>query len=144
MFPPDTKIPSKGYLTVWLSKKDRAVTGKQLHASFNLDNGQDMFFLTAPDGTISGIAVDSTSPPRVRTDTSWCRIPSGNALSPFGNCAVPTFGKANSVAFFTQVLPDAPVISPIGGTFEGPLQVRMSVPEGTTVRYTIDGSIPAP
>ena len=38
-FPAGTQIAARGYLTVWLSKKDRAVAGKPLHTTFNLDNG---------------------------------------------------------------------------------------------------------
>jgi Lamin Tail Domain len=60
-FPAGTQIAPKGYLRVWLSKKDRAVSGKPLHANFNLDSGDDAVSLTASNGTAAGIAVDSAT-----------------------------------------------------------------------------------
>ena len=39
-------------------------------------------------------------------------------------------------------LPEAPVISPDGGEFSSPKQIKISAPAGTTIYYTWDGSDP--
>ncbi|NQX14216.1 CotH kinase family protein [Microbacteriaceae bacterium VKM Ac-2855] len=140
--PTGTTIAANGYLTVWLSKKDRAVAGKELHANFNIDNGVDKLLLSAPDGTASGHLVDSVAPPRTKTDTSWCRTPNGAATSAFAFCGKPTRGAANSGPTSEAMLA-APALSTAGGLYASPQTVAMTAPEGSQIRYTIDGSEPS-
>ena len=62
VFPEKSTVPAKGYLTVWLSKKNRTTVGSALHTSFNLDNGADSLFLSMPDGSATGALIDSAAP----------------------------------------------------------------------------------
>ncbi|GAA3590052.1 hypothetical protein GCM10022198_12430 [Klugiella xanthotipulae] len=140
-FPAGTVIKSKAYLVVWLSKKDRAVAGAELHASFNLDNGVDPLLLSVPDGSSTGALADSVSPPRTKTDQSWCRMPSGSASSPFNFCETLTKGAANSGKSFAEMAAQ-PVISPNGGVFSAPQIVTITAPSGSEIRYTTNGSEP--
>lgn len=141
VFPAGQKIPANGYLVVWLSKKDRAVAGRQLHASFNLDNGADSLYLTVPNGTAAGQLVDSASPAFVKQDQSWCRTPNGQASAPFVVCTKQTPGAANSgtVAATTTA---TPIITPRGGVFTAGQTATITGTEGAQIRYTLDGSEP--
>ena len=48
-FPP-TIVPPQGYLIVFASGKDRAITGSELHTNFCLDNEGEYLALVQPDG----------------------------------------------------------------------------------------------
>ncbi len=139
VFPAGQTIPANGYLAVWLSKKDRAVAGKELHASFNLDNGADSLFLTIPDGTAAGTVVDQAAPPLMKQDWTWCRMPNGSG--PLQYCAAATKGKANSGSAYAG-LSATPTIAPAGGVYAGAQTVTLSGPAGAEIRYTTDGNEP--
>jgi uncharacterized repeat protein (TIGR02543 family) len=140
-FPAGTTVAARSYLTVWLSKKDRAVAGRELHANFNLDNGGDSVYLTASNATAAGILVDSATPPLVKTDQSWCRMPSGAATSPFMVCEQPSFNAANAGTSYASILAK-PVFSVRSGFYASAQTVSISGPAGATLRYTTDGSAP--
>lgn len=141
VFPSGTAIQAKTHLRVWLSGKDRAVVGAPLHASFNLDNGADALTLYAPNGTSAGQWMDSATPPLMKADTSWCRMPSGDAASSFVHCAVPTPGAANAGASDAALLA-SPVLSLVSGFYASAQTVTITGPAGAEIRYTTDGSEP--
>lgn len=47
---PRTVVPANGYLIVFASQKDLAVSGSELHTSFKLDNRGEYLALVKPDG----------------------------------------------------------------------------------------------
>ncbi len=141
VFPTGAVIQPGQHLRVWLSGKDRAVVGAPFHASFNLDNGADPLTLYAPNGTAAGQLMDSATPPLMRADSSWCRMPSGDITSPFGHCAAPTPGAANAGAFDAALL-SAPTLSVSSGFYAAAQTVTMTGPAGAEIRYTLDGSEP--
>jgi len=47
---PSTTVPAGGYLTVFASGKDRAISGQQLHTNFQLDADGGYLALVKPDG----------------------------------------------------------------------------------------------
>ncbi len=140
-FPAGQKIGPRGYLRVWLSKKNRTALGQPLHASFNLDNGADTLYLSASTASATGILIDSTKPALVKPDHSWCRMPSGQVGSPFQICATPTPGAANAGRAFPTMLAK-PVFSISSGLFAGAQTVSLTGPTGATIRFTTDGSLP--
>jgi PA14 domain/CotH kinase protein/Lamin Tail Domain/Bacterial Ig domain/Chitobiase/beta-hexosaminidase C-terminal domain len=141
VFPAGTTVPPKGYHLVWLSKKDRAVAGQPQHASFNLDSGSDGVFLTASNGTASGVLVDSATPPLLNADHSWCRVPNGALLAAFSVCAQATRGAPNGGPAAPTILA-TPTLSPAGGFYASAQTVAITGPAGATLRYTTDGSEP--
>ncbi|TDM09103.1 MAG: hypothetical protein C4K60_07140 [Ideonella sp. MAG2] len=141
VFPAGTSIPPKGYLTVWLSKKNRTTVGAPLHASFNLDSGSDPLILTASNATATGILVDQATPPLLHPDQSWCRMPSGSGSAPFLACDTPTPGLANAGTANATVL-TKPVLSLPSGFYASAQTVSIAGPAGATLRYTTDGSEP--
>ena len=141
IFPAGQTVPARGYLVVWLSQRDRAVLGQPLHANFNLDSGADPLFLTASNATAAGIPVDSASPPLLRPDQSWCRIPNGASTSPFTVCAQASMNAANTGAGQTSILA-RPTFSLNSGFYAAAQTLTISGPAGATLRYTTDGSEP--
>jgi CotH kinase protein/Lamin Tail Domain/Chitobiase/beta-hexosaminidase C-terminal domain len=140
-FPAGTQVPAKGYLTVWLSKKDRAVPGRPLHANFDLDSGADTVYLSASNATVSGILVDGATPPLVKSDQSWCRMPSGVASAPFMVCNSRSRNTANAGASYPGILAK-PTLSLRSGFYAAAQTVTLSGPAGAALRYTTDGSEP--
>ena len=140
-FPAGTTIAAKGHLTVWLSKKNRNNPAAALHANFDLDSGADPVILTASNATATGIPVDSATPPLLRADQAWCRMPSGVATSPFMVCDAPTRGAANAGTANAAILAK-PVLSVASGFYAAAQTVAITGPAGATLRYTTDGSEP--
>ena len=140
-FPNGVKVPAKAYLTVWLSKRDRAELGRPLHTNFNLDNGGDAVYLTASNGTSTGILVDSATPPLVQADQSWCRMPSGSASAPFMVCDRPSKDAANTGPSNPALLAK-PTLSLGSGFYANAQTLTITGPAGATLRYTTDGSEP--
>ena len=67
---PSTNLPPGGFLLVFASGKDRAVTGGQLHANFQLQAGGGYLALVKPDGLTIAHAF-APSYPRQRVNVSY-------------------------------------------------------------------------
>ncbi len=65
---PDCSIPAKGFLIVFASDKDRAVSGSELHTNFKLSADGEYIALVRPDGTT---LEDAYSFPAQLEDVSW-------------------------------------------------------------------------
>ena len=143
VFPTGSSIPARGYLRVWLSQKDRSTPLAELHTNFNIDNGADDIVLSAPDGSASGVLVDSTTPALTRPDVSWCRSTNGSPTAAFVHCLVPTPRAANTGLVYTSMAA-APTLSVASGVFASGFSVSATGPAGATLRYTTDGSEPTP
>ena len=141
VFPAGTTVAAKGYLTVWLSKKDRLSNPAALHANFNLDSGGDAVYLTASNATAAGIQIDSATPPLLGADQSWCRMPNGTPTAAFSVCLQATRNAANAGTAYAGILAK-PVLSVASGFYAGAQTVAISGPAGATLRYTLDGSEP--
>ena len=142
LFPTNATIPADGYLTVWLSKKNRTVAGLPLHASFNLDNGGETLFLSASTGS-GVVAVDSTRPPKLHPDVTWCRMPgaAATATTNFQICMTATRDRPNAGVTFPAMLA-TPALSVASGIYANGVSVAATGPSGATIRYTLDGSEP--
>jgi hypothetical protein len=54
---------------------------------------------------------------------------------------LPDTGPAGDITRFSL---EAPVFSPAGGVYDGPVTLTLSAEPGTTIHYTLDGSLPTP
>ena len=125
-------IPAKGFLVVWLGSDDI----KSNQAPFKLDCDGGVICLSDQSGTL--IASASY---RTLSRTAYARTADGK--DEWGWTSTPTPGASNATATFaTQRLPQ-PVVSVESKLFTGSFQLNVDIPEGATLMYTTDGSLPS-
>ncbi len=136
-FPAGTIIPASGYLIVYadrLNVTDPALdeTGR-LHTNFKLDVTGESLAITS----VTGEVLDEVSVyPAQRADISYGLTPTGE----LGHLLSVTPGAANS-GRYAGVVADPEITVPRGFYYE-PFVVEVTAPEGSVIRYTLDGSEP--
>ena len=125
-------IPAKGFLVVWLGSND-------------IKSNQAPFKLDCDGGTIclsdkSGQLITSVDYPEALSRTSYARKTDGSW--DWGWTGIPTPGATNTTSVFATERLDPPVVNQGSKIFTGTLNVRVDIPEGTTLMYTTDGSMP--
>ncbi|MBO7046236.1 MAG: CotH kinase family protein, partial [Prevotella sp.] len=108
---------------------------------------QAPFKLDCDGGTIylsntSGQLIVSQKYPEAMSRTAWARKTDGG--DEWGWTASPTPGATNATSAFATQRLDAPVVSVGSRLFTGSLQVSVDIPDGATLMYTTDGSVPTP
>ena len=133
-FPSGTVIWPGEYKLVMLDGQGKADTEGGLHASFKLSRAGGET-LTLSDAT--GRVLDKLYLPEIPTDFSYGRT---LGMGGFFYYDAPSPGAVNGTGFkgFTP----APAFSSPGGLYAADVTVEISVPEGTAVYYTLDGSVP--
>ncbi len=130
---PDITLDAGEYLTVLASGKNITDAQKKnnLETNFGLSADGGVVFLFTPDGAI----LDKMLVPKGHADVSYGRT--GASLL-FYATPTPNGANASGVAGYA---PEPEIITP-GGTFDGPQRVTIEVPEGCTVTYTTNGTVP--
>ncbi len=95
---PSTIVDPGAYLLVFASRKDRAISGQELHTNFALDGDGEELILVRSDGLT---IIDSLKFPGQRTDHSYGRS-SGTSLLHFPN-PTPCTAKGNGVPRFVEL-----------------------------------------
>lgn len=135
-FPAPTTIPAGGYLVVFASGKNRAVSGKPLHASFQLNTDSGDLLLVAADGTT--VLSSFAQYPAQKSDVSYGRLgPDAKAYF-----VTSTPGAANGSGFVDFVRDTNFSVSRGFKDEPFPLEIISKTP-GATIRFTTDGSWPA-
>lgn len=135
-FPEGTVIEPQGFLIVQASgldvkDKETAETA-YLHTNFSLSAAGEILLLSKPDGTVA----DKLNCGKMRGGVSYGRSESGLPLY----YEAPTPGEANSTGY--PAYTEAPEILLSAGFYPGAKKVEVTVPDGTRVYYTTDGSVP--
>ena len=125
-------IPSKGYLVVWMGSNDL----KSNQAPFKLDCDGGTVYLSDKSGSL----VTSQEYPAAMSRTSWARKSVDSEA--WGWTADVTPGASNATATFAETRLDAPVVNVDSKLFTNTLNVKVSIPNGATLMYTTDGSLP--
>ena len=130
---PDVTLNAGEYLTVLASGKNVSDAQKKnnLETNFGLSADGDVVFLFTPDGTI----LDKLLVPKGHADVSYGRTDANLFFY-----ASPTPDSANSTGM-AGYAPEPSITTP-GGTFDSAQQVSVEVPEGCSVTYTTDGTVP--
>jgi hypothetical protein len=130
---PDITLNAGEYLTVQASGKNVSDAQKKnnLATNFGLSADGDVVFLFTPDGTI----LDKLLVPKGHADVSY-----GRTSTNLFFYAKPTPNEPNSAG--TAGYATKPKITTPGGTFDSAQQVSVEVPEGCSVTYTTDGTVP--
>ncbi len=126
------KVPAKGFKVVWLGSNNI----KQDQAPFKLDCDGGTVYLSDPSGQL----VTSQSYPEAISRTSYARIIDGE--EEWGWTADATPGKSNSTSAFSNKRLSAPVVSQDSKIFTTSMSVNVEIPQGATLVYTTDGSVP--
>jgi len=126
------KVPAKGFKVIWLGSRDVIWTNAP-------------FKLTCDGGTIylsdkSGNLITSESYPAAKSRTSYARLTDGG--DEWGWTAYPTPGATNTTTVYASERLDPPVVSAGSQILKGTLKVQVDIPEGTTLMYSTDGSVP--
>ncbi len=125
-------IPAKGYTVVWFDSNIIKTT----QATFKLDTDGGTIYLSDENGKL----ITSQTYPASMERVSYARRQDGTGEWAF--CASATPGKSNNNAPFAKTQISAPVVDQPSQLFTAPLSVNVTIPAGTTLRYTTDGTLP--
>ncbi len=128
-------LPNGGYLIVFADGSEDGVILGELHAGFKLSAGGEFLALIEPDGETVAYQYNPVFPSQ--TANISYGIDAGTGAHAY--FARPTPGAANG-----QAISDAVQFSVASHAFTSPFSVVLSVasPGATTIRYTLDGSVP--
>lgn len=134
-------VPANGYKVVWLGSHDIKIgrneeeVGK-LQAPFKLDCDGGTIYLSDNSGAL----ILSQEYPEAMSHTAWARKTDGGDDWGWTNDITP--GESNVKARFANERLDAPVVSVDSKIFTSSLNIKVDIPEGATLMYTTDGSLP--
>ena len=133
-FPEGTVIWPGEYKIIMLDGKNTVSASGTLHTSFKLQRAGGETLTLSDSG---GYVLDKLYLPLIPTDYSYGRtLGAGN----FFYYDAPTPGAANVTGFLG--FSETPTLDVAGGLYDENITISITVPEGATVRYTLDGSIP--
>lgn len=134
-FPTGATIPANGRLVVFCSKRN-TVAGSEYHTNFKLNQSDnDHVVLSDPSVTIVD---DLLLDPPTKLDNSRGRTTDG--ASTWSLFLSPTPNAPNTGA--SQEYASRPQLSPNAGFYSAAVNVTMSNTDGSTIRYTLDGTEP--
>lgn len=128
-------VPAKGYKNIWFDHSGIWSAGeiKQVGFKLNYDGGT----IIISDG--NEILVQETYPQAIGR-TSYARTTDGG--SAWGVSAFPTPEATNASMTFASTQLASPVVSVDGKVFSSSFTTQVTIPTGTTLRYTTDGTTP--
>ncbi|HEX9058871.1 MAG TPA: CotH kinase family protein, partial [Clostridia bacterium] len=133
---PKGVVPTKGYLLVWASNKDKIAPDGQLHTNFKMSSSGETITLKDPQG----ILVDSVKTGALTDDNSYGREEDGSNNFVIFKKATPgseNKGETNTVK--------EPEFSRKGGFYTSGFTLKLNSDDaGTNIYYTTDGSDPVP
>lgn len=134
-------VPSKGYACLYFDHhpSDGGQYGEkaQLQIPFKLKADGGTLYLSQ-DGQTPSLAI--AYPPAIAR-CSWARV--SPESDDWGYNSSPTPGAANADAYATERLA-APEVNLPSQVFDEALNLRVTIPQGCTLYYTLNGSAPSP
>ena len=125
-------LPAKGYRVIWFDSNDIAPE----NAPFKLDTDGGTIVITNANKQ----EIASLEYPASMERISYARATDGTGEWGFTGTATPGYSN-NGIKQFTEQLA-APVVNQLSQFYEGTLNIKVEIPEGCTLRYTTDGSLP--
>ena len=126
-------VPAKGFKVIWLGSNDI----KDTQADFKLDCDGGVIYLSNANGEL----IVSQNYPQAISHTAWARMTDGDGE--WGWTADATPGESNASAHFAAQRLNAPVVNQGSTLFKNSVNVKVTIPEGARLMYTLDGSLPA-
>ena len=125
-------IPAKGFKVIWLGSNEI----KSNQAPFKLDCDGGTIILSDRNGTV----ITKQNYPEAMSRTAYARKTDGG--NEWGWTATPTPEATNTTAVFAKDRLKVPAVDQGSQLFKSSLTIKVDIPEGTTLRYTTDGSVP--
>lgn len=134
-------IPARGYKNVWFDHyQDRRDDVQQYS---NEAYKQVDFKLTYEGGTIyfsdaNGEILAQQTYPQAMSRVSYALNPDGE----WQMCSTPSPEASNAGSTFADIQLEAPVVNMPSTVYSSSFTAKVTIPTGTTLRYTTDGSVP--
>ena len=125
-------VPAKGFKVIWLGSNEI----KSNQAPFKLDCDGGTIILSDKNGEV----ITKQNFPEAMSRTAYARKTDGG--DEWGWTSTPTPEATNTTAVFAKERLKAPVVNQGSQLFKTSLSIKVDIPEGTTLRYTTDGSVP--
>lgn len=125
-------VPAKGHKVIWFDHFDEYAL-QQVDFKLEYEGGT----ITISDGNA---VLAQFNYPETPARASYARTEDGGGK--WGITAMPTPGTANAASVFTSQQMDPPTIDREGQLFTGVLTTHVEIPDGATLRYTLDGTTP--
>jgi hypothetical protein len=125
-------VPKNGFKVIWLGSNDI----KSNQAPFKLDCDGGTIILSDKNGEL----ITKQNYPEAMSRTAYARKTDGG--DEWGWTATPTPEATNTTAVFAKDRLKAPVVDQGSQLFKSSLTIKVDIPEGTTLRFTTDGSVP--
>ena len=132
-------VPANGYKNLWFDHYD---TGNKYskeaykQVPFKLKYEGGAIYLSDTNGNL---IVSKTYPPAVQR-CSYARLTDGS--DEWDYTSTPTPEASNDGSTFASVQLEPPVVDRDATVFSTPFTFHVAIPEGATLRYTVDGSAP--
>ncbi|MBR6581432.1 MAG: CotH kinase family protein [Ruminococcus sp.] len=133
-FPSGTSIGAGQRIVVYCDSVMPEINGAYT-ASFGLSTSGETVILTSPDNAL----LDSVDFPALASDQSYGRIPDGSDNFALMNMSP---NNANRESDMLKKDIEEPIFSQQGGFYDSGFNLNITVPSGTKVYYTTDGSVP--
>lgn len=134
-FPVGVSIAANGRLMVYCSKRNSLTPG-ELHTNFKLNQSDDDHVVLSDPGV--NLVDDVLLDPPTKQDNSRGRTTDG--ATTWSLFLTPTPNAANAGA--SPEYAARPQLSPAAGLYTATTNVSMTTTDGSTIRYTLDGSEP--
>ncbi len=125
-------IPPHGFVTIWFDNNAL----KNTNTNFKLDVGGGTLYIS---DTMGNLIVEQSYPEAVER-TSYARTTDGG--TEWRLTGYPTPSATNTTSTFADEELEAPHVSHDDQLFSGSLTIHVDIPEGCTLRYTRDGTLP--
>ena len=132
-------VPAKGFKTLWFDHYD---TGNEYsdkaknQIDFKIDPEEDTLYISDKNGKL----LIKQICPKAIARCSYARKTDGG--SEWGYTYTPTQGKTNAGSVFAEEQLETPVVDLTGTVYTSDFDIHVTIPEGATLRYTTDGSVP--
>ena len=124
-------VPARGFRVIWFDCNSL----NPAQAPFKLDTDGGEIILSDGEKVIASVQY-----PESMERVSYARTTDGGETWGFTADATP--GKTNKNSHFADAQLSSPVVDQPSQLFNNPLSVNVTIPAGTTLRYTTDGSLP--
>ena len=138
---PDDVIPPGGYYVIYADSKDNSVPEGFHSLPFRLSENETVtlsYCIESESGDKNYFPIDTLFVPSLPPGIVYARTEDGTGEPARMR---PSPGSSNQTA---SRLLDSPVLSAKSGFYPAPFTLELQCPEGLSVYYTLDGSIPTP